>query len=461
MQNLIASLRGAIVLLIADVIGLIGFFNLAHYLRTLFMDGETPPDPLSLIWVAAVFLFTMYVFDIYRGLLRESTAKLVIRTASAVIVAACIMAILVYIIKPDQTNPLYWRGVLPVGTAMFLVWATVCRVIFATWMQSRLRAYTWLVLGYGQLAKCLWRDVRRARDIGKFSFLEVDCEDMPSRPVDMPKPEGTVSTLPLLLDRSWTGVILATEDPPSEPAISALMRARLRGARIYDLTDFYERFFFKLPVLNLRDGWLIFAHGFDLLHRNVELRIKRVIDVFLSLSLLVALSPLMLIAAFAVKFDSKGPILFRQLRTGLKGEVFTLHKFRTMIEDAEQSGAQWAAKNDPRVTRIGRLLRATRIDELPQLWNVLIGEMSFIGPRPERPDFNRELEEAIPYYDLRHLVKPGITGWAQVLYPYGASIEDAREKLQYDLYYIKNYSAMLDLVILIRTFRVVLVGRGR
>ncbi len=149
------------------------------------------------------------------------------------------------------------------------------------------------------------------------------------------------------------------------------------------------------------------------------------------------------------------------MRTGLNGVTFTLYKFRTMVEDAEKFGARWAEKNDPRITRVGRLLRATRIDELPQLWNVLLGEMSFIGPRPERPDFNSELEAAIPYYDLRHLVKPGITGWAQVLYPYGASVEDAREKLQYDLYYIKNYSVMLDLVILIRTLRVVLVGHGR
>jgi lipopolysaccharide/colanic/teichoic acid biosynthesis glycosyltransferase len=177
--------------------------------------------------------------------------------------------------------------------------------------------------------------------------------------------------------------------------------------------------------------------------------------------LLITLSPLMLITAFAVKLDSKGPILYRQTRTGLNSAPFTLQKFRTMDEGAEKSGAQWSTKGDPRITRLGRLLRAARIDELPQLWNVFSGEMSFIGPRPERPNFTAELEAAIPYYDLRHLVKPGITGWAQVLYPYGASLDDAREKLQYDLYYIKNYSVMLDLVVLVRTLRVVLVGRGR
>ena len=317
------------------------------------------------------------------------------------------------------------------------------------------------MLGYGTLASCLWCDVGRKSGLGQFCFLKAGSEDDGSRRVDMPGPEGSVSALPELLQRSWTGVILATEEAPGDATLGELMRARLRGVRIYDLTDFYERFLFKLPILNLRDRWLILAHGFDLLHHTIELRAKRVIDVVLSFALMLASSPLMLITAIAIKLDSKGPIFYRQIRTGLNGVTFTLYKFRTMIEDAEPSGSTWAEKNDPRVTRVGRLLRATRLDELPQLWNVLLGEMSFIGPRPERPDFNSKLEAAIPYYDLRHLVKPGITGWAQVLYPYGASLDDAREKLQYDLYYIKNYSVMLDLVILIRTLRVVLVGSGR
>jgi sugar transferase (PEP-CTERM system associated) len=455
--SLASSLREAIVLLVADVAGIFGLFNLAHFLRI----GQGMPDLLSLVWIAAVFLLTMYVFDVYRGVLREGSTKLVMRTAVAVIVAAGMVASLAYLIKPVEANALYWRGVLPVGTAMFLVWAVAWRKIVSAWMQSRVRDCRWLVLGYGPLASCLWRDASGKSGLGQLCFLGEGSEDTGSRAVDMPVPEGSASALPEFLERSWTGVILATKEAPEDAALGELMRARLRGLRIYDLTDFYERFLFKLPVLNLRDGWLILAHGFDLLHHTVELRAKRVIDVVLSFALTLALSPLMLVTAIAIKLDSKGPVFYRQIRTGLNGVTFRLYKFRTMVEDAEKSGARWAEKNDPRITRVGRLLRATRIDELPQLWNVLLGEMSFIGPRPERPDFNSELEAAIPYYDLRHLVKPGITGWAQVLYPYGASMEDAREKLQYDLYYIKNYSVMLDLVILIRTLRVVLVGRGR
>jgi lipopolysaccharide/colanic/teichoic acid biosynthesis glycosyltransferase len=169
----------------------------------------------------------------------------------------------------------------------------------------------------------------------------------------------------------------------------------------------------------------------------------------------------MLLAAIAVKLESRGPAIFRQARTGLGGKEFEILKFRSMADDAERNGPQWAQKSDPRITRVGRVLRLLRIDELPQLVNVLKGEMSFIGPRPERPVFNATLEKEIPLYNLRHLVRPGITGWAQVMYPYGASVEDAREKLQYELYYIKNYSVLLDIGIVFKTLRVVLLGKGR
>ena len=175
----------------------------------------------------------------------------------------------------------------------------------------------------------------------------------------------------------------------------------------------------------------------------------------------VLLLPLMVIVGLIIKLDSPGPIFYSQLRTGLYGKPFRVYKFRSMFRDAEKKGAQWAIQRDPRITRVGYWLRVLRIDELPQIWNVLSGEMSLIGPRPERPEFDVKLKEAIPYYEMRYLVKPGITGWAQVLYPYGASLEDAYEKLAYDLYYIKNYSLWLDIVIVLKTIRVVLLGKGR
>ena len=171
--------------------------------------------------------------------------------------------------------------------------------------------------------------------------------------------------------------------------------------------------------------------------------------------------PLMVLVALAIRLESEGPVLFRQIRTGRNNREFRILKFRSMRTDAEADGARWAQREDPRATKVGRFIRLTRLDELPQLINVLRGEMSFIGPRPERPEFVRELEKSIPFYDFRHVVRPGITGWAQVLYPYGSSVNDSREKLQYDLYYIKNYSLALDLVIIFKTARVVLSGSGR
>ena len=211
-------------------------------------------------------------------------------------------------------------------------------------------------------------------------------------------------------------------------------------------------------VTNLRPSWLIFADGF--VKTEMTRLVKRVMDIGLALVGLVLSLPLMLLAACAIKLDSKGPVFFRQHRVGERGRIFVLRKFRSMTVDAERDGPVWAAAHDSRVTRVGRWLRRTRLDELPQFWNVLAGDMSFVGPRPERPEFVEQLQREIPFYMGRHSVKPGITGWAQVRHRYAASIEDSMEKLQYDLYYIKNMSPLLDVVILLSTLQVVFFRRG-
>jgi len=237
-----------------------------------------------------------------------------------------------------------------------------------------------------------------------------------------------------------------------------LLDARLKGIKVMDLVSFYEREQGLLRVDNLRASWLIFSNGFEQgLLRDV---VKRSFDVLVSLVMLVLTAPILLVAMLAVAIDSGLPVFYRQERVGQAGRLFTILKLRTMRQDAEKSGAQWAQANDARVTRIGRFLRKTRIDELPQLWNVLRGDMSFVGPRPERPMFVQRLLEDIPYYDVRHSVKPGVTGWSQVRYPYGASVEDSLRKLQFDLYYVKNHSLFLDLMILVETVQVVLLGKG-
>jgi sugar transferase (PEP-CTERM system associated) len=239
-----------------------------------------------------------------------------------------------------------------------------------------------------------------------------------------------------------------------------LIEKRLNGKRIFDFSSFYEMLAQKVPIKLLDDEWFLICPGFEKVGDGFYSKVKRIVDVAVSTILLIISSPIFLIIPIIIKISSRGPIFYVQERCGLDEKRFKLMKFRTMVNNAEENGPQWASENDPRVTRVGKILRKLRLDELPQLINVLKGDMSLIGPRPERDYFIRELKAKIPYYSLRFYVKPGITGWAQINYRYGASLEDAIEKLAYDLYYIKNMSFLLDISIILKTIRVVLLGHG-
>jgi sugar transferase (PEP-CTERM system associated) len=255
-------------------------------------------------------------------------------------------------------------------------------------------------------------------------------------------------------------VVLAMEERRNALPLGDLLRVKTTGIHVNDIASFIERETGRVDLATTNPSGLIFSDGFSAGQRISKVG-KRIFDIAASLMVLVLGLPLVLIAAIAVKCDSRGPIFYRQPRVGLFGEPYNIVKIRSMRTDAEAAGkAVWASENDPRVTRVGRIIRKLRIDELPQLWCVLKGEMSFVGPRPERPSFVGDLEQQLPYYAERHMVKPGLTGWAQINYPYGASVEDARVKLEYDLYYAKNYSPFLDLLILLQTVRVVLWPEG-
>ena len=257
-----------------------------------------------------------------------------------------------------------------------------------------------------------------------------------------------------------TEVVLALEERRNALPLNDLLRVKTTGVHVNDLSSFLERETGRVDLDSLNPSWLIFSDGFSAGRRLSSIG-KRLFDVTVSAIILILTGPIILLAAMLVKLESKGPAFYRQRRVGLYGEPFEILKIRSMRQDAEVGGvAVWAQKDDPRVTRIGSILRKLRIDELPQAWSVLKGEMSFVGPRPERPQFVADLEARLPYYAERHMVKPGITGWAQINYPYGASIDDARHKLEYDLYYAKNYTLFLDLLILLQTVRVVLWPQG-
>lgn len=272
---------------------------------------------------------------------------------------------------------------------------------------------------------------------------------------------GKLSNLPEWSRQSWSGVILGTQTDLQKTQLESLMQLRLKGIPVYRLPDIWETLYQKIPSSLLEDEWFTFSSGFELVSSHTQRKIKRCTDIIVTILLFILLFPLMVLVGLMIKLDSPGPIFYSQLRTGLNGKPFLVYKFRSMYQNAEKQGAQWASQRDPRITRVGHWLRLLRIDELPQIWNVWRSEMSLIGPRPERPEFDVKLKQAIPYYELRYLVKPGITGWAQVLYPYGASIEDAYEKLSYDIFYMKNYSLWLDLVIAFKTIKVVFLGKGR
>jgi sugar transferase (PEP-CTERM system associated) len=272
---------------------------------------------------------------------------------------------------------------------------------------------------------------------------------------------GAIADIPRLVDQMHVDrVVVSLADARGKLPMSSLLDVRLdSGVTFHHLASVYEEYTGKIAVENLRPSWFIFASGFS--KTRVLLATKRVIDIAASVAGLILAAPLIALAAVLVKGSSPGPIFYHQRRVGRHGRVFTVHKFRTMRQDAEKgTGAVWATRNDNRVTPLGRLMRRSRLDELPQLWNVLCGEMSFVGPRPERPEFVETLTRDIPFYGQRHVVKPGLTGWAQVRYTYGASVEDAIEKLQYDLYYIKNLSIALDVVIIFETIKTVLLCRG-
>ena len=240
-----------------------------------------------------------------------------------------------------------------------------------------------------------------------------------------------------------------------------LLQYKLEGLQYYNYLEFYETYENKLPISHLSPKWFLENTGFEIYHNNFNLKAKRLLDLLFALLIGIFAAPVIVLAAIIVKLESKGPIFFIQERIGEGNKKFNIAKFRSMTTDAEKDGPQWASKNDNRVTKFGKIMRATRIDELPQLWNVLRGEMSFVGPRPEREYFIQQLEKEIPYYNLRHTVKPGLTGWAQVMYPYGASVEDAYRKLQYDLYYIKHHSIPFDVKVLLKTVTIVIFGKGR
>jgi sugar transferase (PEP-CTERM system associated) len=316
-----------------------------------------------------------------------------------------------------------------------------------------------VIVGNGQLAQ----DMRllAAQSGGRYEFKDfVECRSGdfadPAAQVDHP----TNRIFEAARRAKASKIVVSLSERRAAFPLQEILNCKLSGIEVLEAPEFYERVNQKLMLEKITPSWFIFAKGFKII--GIRRFVKRMLDVVLSLVGIILASPILPLVMIGIKLDSPGPVLFKQVRVGKGDKEFIIYKFRSMRRDAEQkSGAVWARENDNRITRFGQFLRKSRIDEIPQLFNVLMGSMSLIGPRPERPEFVKDLKKVVPYYAERHFVKPGITGWAQVCYPYGASVEDAFEKLRYDLYYIKNYSLWLDFKIMFKTVSVMLKKMGR
>jgi len=354
----------------------------------------------------------------------------------------------------------FWRSTLLYAMAGAIALLVVNRVVLGGFLGTAAFRRRVLVLGAGERAQRL----RALGESGNAGFAIVGYVGMSEGDTPPVVEEAIARSAIHNLKRhvenlGVSEVVLALEERRGALPLKDLLKIKTAGVHVNDFSSFMERETGRVDLDTVNPSWLIFSDGFSS-GRVLSSIAKRLFDVVASLALLVLTAPLIAIVAVLIKLDSRGPAFFRQTRVGLYGQNFSLNKLRSMQIGAEAAGAQWASRNDPRITRVGQVIRKLRIDELPQAWNVLKGDMSFVGPRPERPEFVAELEDALAYYAERHMVKPGITGWAQINYTYGASLEDARHKLEYDLYYVKNYTPFLDLLILLQTLRVVLWNEG-
>lgn len=423
------------------------------------VQGRADVEPIiTKAWTfAIVMLAAMIVVGLYQRTFREGMGGMLLRVAISAILGLTVMSVIFYAFPGTFLG----RGAFGLAFAIALIGVVIVRVVFFRLVDEENLARRVLVLGAGTRAMAIAglrrKSDRRGCNIVGYVHVQGEHDEVSSDLVihrDTP-------LLELAQSLNVDEIIVAVEDRRKNFPVQEILDCRMAGIDVMDILSFIERQLGRVELNLLHPSWLIFSDGFQ--YGALRVFTKRIFDVVASVLVLIVTWPFMLVAVVAIFLESggRGPIFYHQVRVGENWRLFQLTKFRSMRVDAEADGvARWAQKNDNRVTLIGAFMRKTRIDELPQLFNVLKGEMSFVGPRPERPMFVEQLSAQIPFYSERHRVKPGITGWAQISYAYGASEEDAVQKLQYDLYYVKNYSLFLDLLILLQTAEVVLWGRG-
>lgn len=421
---------------------------LISYSYRLALPFESGLNEQFIYFTSMISIGCLYLMGTYDLHLDENAFLIISKQIISIIISSIVTSSLIYLTRSEVSGVL-GRGVFLLGNVIFLFVSCGYKFLISSYLKKLTENWSWFAFGNSFLLERLVKDLKKNTSIGNVSIYKLS--DSPN----------DIKNITLELEKNWSGIILATNSVLDSKLSKILFDKKMSGQQVTDLFQLYEKFWYKIPVFYLEDRWFLTIDGFSITFNKLGLRIKRLIDIFISTIVLILTFPILIITYVLIKLESSGPAFYNQIRTGKDGVNFQIYKFRSMYTDAEKNGAQWSSTNDNRITKVGKYIRQFRIDEIPQIINVFKGEMSFIGPRPERPEFNENLEKEIPYYQLRHLVQPGITGWAQILYPYGSSVEDSIEKLQYDLYYIKNYSVWLDLKIILKTIKVVFFGKGR
>jgi sugar transferase (PEP-CTERM system associated) len=411
----------------------------------------TPAFWLRASGVALIFPMVFYCCQLYDFSTLRSRIDHVMQLIQSA-GYACIPLGLLYTVWPDLMPG---RGIVLIGIGLALPLIALCRVAVASGVLEQ----KVLILGIGELARSVAAALASREDL-RVSVAGYLAGNEPSAtPPEGARVLGRVEELiPIVRSTQADRIIVALEERRNVLPVRDLVRLRMEGVRVEDAQSALAELSGRVALNAIQPSWFVFSEGFR--RSDLMVLMKDSIDLICATMGFVLSLPIMAAVAGAIKLDSPGPVIYRQRRVGVGGSCFEVYKFRSMRANAEQSGAQWAAADDPRVTRVGAFLRKYRLDELPQFINVIRGDMSFVGPRPERPEFVEELRTAIPYYDERHTVRPGITGWAQVQYEYGASVEAACRKLEYDLYYLKHMSALFDIRIILRTIGTVITGKG-
>jgi sugar transferase (PEP-CTERM system associated) len=430
--------------------------------RYMTIPRAVPELPL-ILFGATQFALVMALMYALVGLYRPKPISLtaaMVRTAVALAIGGYLTSLTLRVVADRG----YIEQLIPAAIAYLGVGLVVVRSCFRV-MRRTSDLPRVLIVGTGPEAQAIANDLRMsgrsARNVVGFYPAGSESGDAADQVAGSTVFHRSSSITDLVSRFDIQEIIVAVKEQRGGGVpMDQLLACRIRGVSVLDLAGFCERTKWEVPIDSLKGSWLVYGHGF--VQGALRRFIKRLFDIVSSAVLLLLFAPVMLLTMIAIRLDSAGPVIYRQARVGLGGRIFMCMKFRSMRTDAERDGvARWATKNDPRVTRVGTFLRKTRIDEIPQLFSVLAGEMSLVGPRPERPNFVDQLKENIPFYELRHSVKPGVTGWAQVRYHYGASLDDARRKHQFDLFYVKNNSLFLDLLVLIETVSVVIFHEGQ